>query len=114
MINNNPYNIPEKKPLSQSNIYSDTNTSRHSSTYMQNRGNNEIMYNSSIFMKNSSVMNGQCDQSFFEPIREPLSPHSKYSKPSSNIQFVPTYNNGLIRQPETNLFPISTPKDING
>jgi hypothetical protein len=68
MINNNPYNIPEKKPLSQSKIISDTNSSRHSSTYVLNRNGNEVMYSSSIFLKNPSV-NGGCDQSFFEPLK---------------------------------------------
>lgn len=62
------------------------------------------MYNSSIFLKNSSTK-GSCDPSFFEPIREPLSPHhAKYSKQSGTVQFVPNFNNVPIRQHETNVF----------
>lgn len=64
-------------------------------------------------MKNSSTMNGQTDQPFFEPIREPLSPHSIYPKPSPNAQFIPTYSNIPIRSHEMNSFAVSSHKDMN-
>lgn len=113
MNNNNIYSLPQKKPLSQSNIFAENNHLRLQSTHMPNRNNSREMYSSSIFMKTSSLMNQQSQQSFLQP-RQPLSPHYPKQPVNNSIQYIPPYNNIIppMRQPESNYYPVGLSKDV--